>query len=90
MATDKKLSFEDALEELEKIVLSMEEDELNLEELVSRFERGTKLQRHCSLVLEQVRTRIETLKQSPETDKPADSSSTENDESTDDNDELLF
>ena len=44
-------SFELALAELEEIVAAMEEEQLPLEELVSRYEKGSKLLARCETVL---------------------------------------
>ncbi|GAA5481713.1 exodeoxyribonuclease VII small subunit [Haloferula sargassicola] len=54
-------SFEEALEELETIVQSMEEDQLPLEDLVSRYEKGVKLLERCQAVLTSARERLLTI-----------------------------
>ena len=41
------LSFEDAIDELEDIVVKLEEGEVDLESLVSEYRRGAKLLSHC-------------------------------------------
>jgi exodeoxyribonuclease VII small subunit len=42
-----KLSFEDALAELDVIVKSLEGGNLKLESAIQAYERGVKLRRHC-------------------------------------------
>ena len=42
-----KLSFEDALAELEDIVSELEQGEAPLDESIARFERGVALSRRC-------------------------------------------
>ncbi|MBB5351220.1 exodeoxyribonuclease VII small subunit [Haloferula luteola] len=56
-------SFEDALSELEAIVQSMEEEQLPLEQLVSRYEKGVKLLDRCQTVLQGARERLQTISQ---------------------------
>ena len=54
-------SFEDALLELENIVAAMEEEQLPLEELVARYEKGSKLLARCETVLASARKRLQTI-----------------------------
>src|SRR5688572_33363150 len=54
-------SFEEALAELEEIVAAMEEEQLPLEELVSRYEKGSKLLARCETVLASARKRLQTI-----------------------------
>jgi exodeoxyribonuclease VII small subunit len=55
------LKFEQALERLEKIVAEMESAELPLDEVVGKFEEGTRLVRFCAQKLEQAEKKIEIL-----------------------------
>jgi len=55
------LSFEAALSELDEIVAAMEEEQLPLEELVSRYEKGSKLLARCETVLASARKRLQTI-----------------------------
>ena len=54
-------SFEQALAELEAIVAAMEEEQLPLEELVARYEKGSKLLARCETVLASARKRLQTI-----------------------------
>jgi exodeoxyribonuclease VII small subunit len=54
-------TFETALAELEEIVAAMEEEQLPLEELVARYEKGSKLLSHCESVLASARKRLHTI-----------------------------
>ncbi len=58
-----KLSFEDALAELDQIVKGLEGGTLKLDTAVQAFERGVKLRRHCEAKLAEVEARIEALVQ---------------------------
>jgi exodeoxyribonuclease VII small subunit len=54
-------TFEAALAELEAIVAAMEEEQLPLEELVARYEKGSKLLARCETVLASARKRLQTI-----------------------------
>lgn len=57
----KKLSFEDALKQLETIVDALENADLPLEEAVKKYEEGMALSKHCHGLLEdaeQVLTKV--------------------------------
>ena len=58
-------SFEEALGTLEQLVESMENDQLPLEELVTHYEQGAELLRHCENVLSIAKKRIEMIEISP-------------------------
>ncbi len=56
-----KLSFEDALGELEAIVRRLEEGSGKLEEAIAAYERGVTLQRHCDAKLQEAQMRVERI-----------------------------
>ncbi len=56
-----KLSFEDALEELETIVRNLEGGEAPLEDSIAAYERGTALKRHCEEKLRDAQVKIEKI-----------------------------
>ena len=47
-----EFNFEEALQELERLVSSMEEGELSLEDSMKAFEKGIKLTRECQTALQ--------------------------------------
>ena len=59
---EKKIAFEDALAELEKLVASMESGEMGLEDMVSAFEKGQKLVADCGRRLDEIEKRIEVIR----------------------------
>ncbi len=59
--SEKDISFEDAMKQLEKIAEDLEKGNLNLDESVDKFEEGTKLAKHCSEILESAEKRITIL-----------------------------
>jgi exodeoxyribonuclease VII small subunit len=56
-----ELSFEMALERLEKIVEQMESAELPLEEVLKQYEEGTGLVKFCAQKLEEAEKKVELL-----------------------------
>ena len=57
---EENMSFESAMEELELIAKSLEKGDLNLES-VKQFEKGMKLSKKCSEILENAEKRISIL-----------------------------
>lgn len=58
-----KLSFEAALERLEAIVESMESGEIELADLLAKFQEGNQLLKVCESRLKAAELKIEQLKQ---------------------------
>lgn len=56
-----KMSFEDALEELEDIVRTLEDGKGKLEDAITAYERGTKLKAHCEKKLKAAQAKVETI-----------------------------
>jgi exodeoxyribonuclease VII small subunit len=61
MKKDEKLSFEDSMEKLEKIVEELENGDLKLEELVNKYKEGMELSTHCNELLEKAEKSITIL-----------------------------
>jgi exodeoxyribonuclease VII small subunit len=56
-----KLSFEDALAELETIVRTLEQGKGRLDDSVAAYERGAALKKHCERKLAEAAARIEKI-----------------------------
>jgi exodeoxyribonuclease VII small subunit len=56
-----KLSFEDALKELEDIVKTLESGKGKLDEAIRSYERGAALKKHCERKLAEAQSRIEKI-----------------------------
>jgi exodeoxyribonuclease VII small subunit len=54
-------NFEQALEDLEQLVSSMEDGELSLEDSLQAFEKGIKLTRECQTALKQAEQKVQVL-----------------------------
>ncbi len=60
------LSFEQALEQLEKIVSELESGQAPLERSIEIYERGAALKAHCEARLAAARLRVEKIVVGPE------------------------
>ncbi|RKD34565.1 exodeoxyribonuclease VII small subunit [Thermohalobacter berrensis] len=60
---DKKINktFEEAIEELEKIVEKLEEGNLNLNDSLTTFERGIKLYKYCNSLLNDTEGKVKLI-----------------------------
>ena len=56
-----KKSFEEQMENLEKIVAELENGNLNLDESVNKFEEGIKISKECNKILEEAEKKITIL-----------------------------
>ncbi|MBE05498.1 MAG: exodeoxyribonuclease VII small subunit [Gammaproteobacteria bacterium] len=56
-----KLSFETALNELEKIVEELEAGETDLDSSIAAYERGIALKQHCAEKLKQAELRVQKI-----------------------------
>lgn len=56
-----EFNFEEALQELERLVSSMEEGELSLEDSMKTFEKGIKLTRECQTALQKAEQKVQIL-----------------------------
>lgn len=56
-----EFNFEEALQELEQLVSSMEEGELSLEDSMKAFEKGIKLTRECQTALQKAEQKVQIL-----------------------------
>jgi len=61
-----RMSFEDALAELEKIVRRLEEGKGKLDDEIAAYERGALLKRHCEAKLQEAQARVEKIVLGPD------------------------
>ena len=59
--SDDKLTFEQAMAELDELVSRMEDGELSLDDSLKAFERGVMLTRKCQEALSQAELRVKIL-----------------------------
>ena len=63
------MSFEEAINELEKIVEELEGSDVSLDDAVNAFERGAKLMNLCQVRLNEARMKVEKIKDFDKEDK---------------------
>lgn len=56
-----RLSFEEALGELEKLVKQLEDGKAKLDDAIGAYERGALLKRHCETKLREAQAKIEQI-----------------------------
>ena len=56
-----KKSFEEQIQELEKIISELENGNLNLDDSVVKFEEGMKISKECNKMLENAEKKISIL-----------------------------
>lgn len=59
----KKLTFEEALNQLETIARQIEQGEIGLEESITKYERGMNLVKHCREILAKAEHKIQQVQQ---------------------------
>ena len=57
-----KLSFEEALDQLEAIVESLEQGNVPLDKSIAHYERGEALRNHCRRLLSAAEDRVEKIR----------------------------
>ena len=63
-----KLTFEDAMKELEKIVDSLDKGDVSLDEAISAYDRGSQLKDYCQKKLHEAKMKVETIQSSDNID----------------------
>ena len=56
-----KLSFEEALDQLEDIVSKLEDGSINLDESIEEYTRGVHLKNHCETKLKEATLKVEQI-----------------------------
>ena len=67
-----KMSFEDAMKELEKLVDSLDKGDVSLEEAITAYDRGSQLKEYCEKKLNEAKMKIETIQSSDKEDVVVD------------------
>ena len=63
-----KLTFEDAMKELEKIVDSLDKGDVSLDEAIAAYDRGSQLKDYCQKKLHEAKMKVETIQSSDNID----------------------
>ena len=59
-----KLTFEEAMQELEKLVDSLDKGDVSLDEAIAAYDRGSKLKDYCQKKLHDAKMKVETIQSS--------------------------
>jgi exodeoxyribonuclease VII small subunit len=68
----KKMSFEDALAEIEEIVRDLESGQGELDEAINTYARGAALKKHCEAKLKEAQAKIDKIVLGPNGDVSAE------------------
>ena len=58
----KKMSFEEALNELEKIVSDLERGDVSLDDAINAYSRGIELKGYCQSRLDEAKLKVEKIR----------------------------
>lgn len=59
--SEKEINFEQAMKELEEITKELENNELDLDSAVNKFEQGMNISKRCKKILDEAEKRITIL-----------------------------
>ena len=62
--TLEKMTFEDAMKELEKLVDSLDKGDVSLDEAIAAYDRGSQLKDQCQKKLNEAKMKVETIQSS--------------------------
>ena len=63
-----KLTFEEAMQELEKLVDSLDKGDVSLDEAIAAYDRGSQLKVYCEKKLQEAKMKVDTIQASDNTD----------------------
>ena len=56
-----KMTFEEAMKELERLVDSLDKGDVSLDEAIAAYDRGSQLKDHCQKKLNEAKMKVETI-----------------------------
>ena len=59
-----KMTFEEAMKELEILVDSLDKGDVSLDEAIAAYDKGSKLKDHCQKKLNEAKMKVETIQSS--------------------------
>ena len=63
-----KLTFEEAMKELELLVDSLDKGDISLDEAIAAYDRGSQLKDYCQKKLHEAKMKVETIQSSDNID----------------------
>ena len=58
------MNFEEAMNELEKLVDSLDKGDISLDQAIAAYDRGSKIKDHCQKKLNEAKMKVETIQSS--------------------------
>ena len=59
-----KMTFEEAMKELERLVDALDKGDVSLDEAIAAYDRGSQLKDHCQKKLNEAKMKVETIQSS--------------------------
>ena len=59
-----KMTFEEAMKELENLVDSLDKGDVSLDQAIAAYDRGSQLKDHCQKKLDEAKMKVETIQSS--------------------------
>ena len=63
-----KMTFEEAMNELENLVESLDKGDVSLDQAIAAYDRGSQLKDHCQKKLNEAKMKVETIQSSDNSD----------------------
>ena len=63
-----RLTFEEAMRELEKLVDGLDKGDISLDEAIAAYDRGSQLKDYCQKKLNEAKMKVETIQSSESVD----------------------
>ena len=63
-----KITFEEAMRELEKLVDDLDKGNVSLDEAIAAYDRGSQLKDYCEKKLQEAKMKVDTIQASDNTD----------------------
>ena len=63
-----KLTFEEAMKELEELVDSLDKGDVSLDEAITAYDRGSQLKDYCQKKLQEAKMKVDTIQSSDNID----------------------
>ena len=63
-----KMTFEEAMNELENLVESLDKGDISLDQAIAAYDRGSQLKDHCQKKLSEAKMKVETIQSSDNSD----------------------
>ena len=70
-----KLTFEEAIKELERLVESLDKGDVSLDEAIAAYDRGSQLKDYCQNKLHEAKMKVETIQSTDNIDTIPEKSS---------------